>query len=207
MLDDTGNDDDCPCSGASSGHAATPWPGDDGLEPCPAELEPVRVGPGFRVYSLLPRLAFTWGNVDAAGSLEYLSPRYVSLEEVLDADLVVRVHQGGRSPAGYVDVEVQVVSFSADDPATVFVHPRSAAWLRVDANATPGTARVVRLSSDLGSHLRLRLTFVRIGVAPENALTLSVDLVTRWPDETTSPPAHDCKCDAREPEEAPCGAA
>ena len=141
MLDDSRDDDRCACSNTA----------DATSESWPVEYAPVREGRGFRIYSLLPRLRFTWGNIDASGSLEYISPRYVRVEDVQDAILVVRIHEASAVRAGYVDIEAQTVSFSDDDPTTAFVSALPAGRLRIPAEGTSGRAVLVRLASDLGS--------------------------------------------------------
>jgi hypothetical protein len=146
----------------------------------PEELEPDREGVGFSVYRVLPRLTFSWGNLQQGGTLEYIIPRYMRIEADGDAQLIVRIHESAESKeGGHTVVEAQTLSWSSEEPESMFISPQPAARIRIDSNALPGTCMIARLRLDLGSHLRLKVTFTCSGAPADNLLTISADLLTR----------------------------
>jgi hypothetical protein len=163
-----GDDDHSDCSCAER---------DGTLDGLTLVLAPERVGRGVMVYRLLHRTSFSWGNISRNETLQYQIRRYVLVDTADDAQLVVRVHEGAG--AGAIEVAAEVVSFSPDEPEVVFVAERAAATILIPADGVSGYCVNERLRGDLGSHIRLVITFTRDGLASANTAALSADLVVR----------------------------
>lgn len=170
MTEDEDDHDECSCAedsdSADSGEV-------------PVVLQPERTRPGLLVYRLLPRTSFSWGNIVAKETLQFQIPRYVPIEVADEAQLVLRVHEGAGNGGGAIDVAAESVSFSCDDPETVFVATRAAATIQIPADGTSGFCVTKQLRGDLGGYIRLVLTFTRTGLAVDNSAALSADLVVR----------------------------
>lgn len=154
------------------------------------ELEPVREGPGFAVYELLPRLAFSWGNVSASQRLSHVLNHYVPLASIPEATLVVRIHDNAIGSGAVATFVVEAVSLSTDEPQTAFAWALELARIRVDATSAVGTSMIARLRADVGTHLRVRVDLDQSAALPTNALIVSADLVAR----TQLADQEDCPC-------------
>ena len=154
------------------------------------EIEPIREGPGFAVYELLPRLTFSWGSVAASQRLSHVLNHYVPLASVPEAMLIVRIHDKAIGSGAVATFVVESVSLSADEPETAFAWALELARIRVDATSTVGTSMIARLRADVGTHLRLRVDLDQSAALPNNALTVSADLVAR----TQLADEEDCRC-------------
>ena len=165
--------------------------GPDGLVSPPAGLEvasggwlptatPARWGANYRVYTLLPKTTFSWGNVATGGRLTYELGLPLDVVAVPELVLVVRVHALGVSSARATFV-LEGTSRSDDEPEVAYAWVLPLATIVVDAGATVGGSQVAAARCDVSPLVRARLHLDQPGGPARDSVTLSAELGARAP--------------------------
>ncbi|GEM_PF-4837515 len=147
-------------------------------------------GEGWCVYSLLPRMTYSWGSVAAGGNLELVVGRSVSLREWTEGTLHVRLHENDIDPSAGAKLELvlEALSYSTDDPQMTFLFDKPLTTMTVVQNDGANIVLSQRISSDFAEYARLKLRLVQAtNFQLPNRVTISVDLVLRTDLE-------DCAC-------------
>ena len=83
---------------------------------------PVREGPGYRVYTLMPRTSFRWDNIDEGGQLSFDVGFPIDVVGTPDVLVVVRVH-AVNGTTGVARLVLEGCSRSDEEPELRPHHP------------------------------------------------------------------------------------
>jgi hypothetical protein len=147
---------------------------------------PVRDGPGWCVYTLLPRTTFDWGSIESEGRVTYELGLPLDLVATPELMLVVRVHAAAFTTNRATFV-LESVSRSDEDPGVAFFSSLPLASVVIDASAIGGSSRIERARCDVAPFVRARLHLDQ-DARNDGSMTLSAELVAR----TTQ--SGDCRC-------------
>jgi hypothetical protein len=167
---------------------------DDACEVPLALARPVRQGPHWAVFELLPRTTFSFGAVMPGRRLSYELGLPVPVARWPECQLVLRLHDSTLAGTGArATLVCELASRCRDEPATAFVWALPLASARIDADSTIGSAMFVRLRSDVGPLVRARLHLDQASVPATPSVTLSAELLARAP---AGAGAQACPCEA-----------
>ncbi len=142
------------------------------------------------------RLPYNVGKVGVVSSTDLVVSDPIDVSDALDGWLLVDVHENALAAAEHVEVVVEGLAPSVDEPETAFVATPSLAFTRVKSTDVAGTLCSARLSWRLPSHVRvaLRLVQEKVAVTPTvRPVNVSVALLLQgW--GVAEPHAGGCEC-------------
>jgi hypothetical protein len=114
------------------------------------------------------RLPYNVGKVGVVSTTDLVISDPIDVSDALDGWLLVDVHENALAAAELVEVVVEGLAPSDDEPETTFVATPTLAFTRVQPSDAAGTLRSARLSWRLPSHVRvaLRLVQEKAGATP-----------------------------------------